>query len=105
MLPHQPLGGIVTFFVIDLVENKKHRLLKRIDLIKYGMHRIDLHFDLRMRGIDHVHNQIGLCHFFLNESTRWCGSFWINPTVSVINAGSWLGRSTCLVVGSSVAKS
>ena len=41
----------------------------------------------------------------LNASIRLCGSFLINPTVSVSRTFSPLGSSILLVVGSSVAKS
>ena len=39
----------------------------------------------------------------LNASIRWCGSFRINPTVSVRRICCLPGRSSALVVGSSVA--
>ena len=41
-----------------------------------------------------------------NELTSWCGSFWMNPTVSVIMISSLiLGSFIFLVVGSKVANS
>ena len=41
----------------------------------------------------------------LKDATSWCGSFLMNPTVSVTKTFWFFGNSTVRVVGSSVAKS
>ena len=63
-LPRQTLGRVTPFLIINLIKNIEHRLFETANLFEYFVHRLNLHIDLRVRGIDDVYQQIRFHHFF-----------------------------------------
>ncbi len=71
---------------VEFVEDHNHLLTPRAQFLEHHLHRLHLLLVQRMAQVDDVQQQVRLRHLFqrrLDDSIRWWGNCFKNPTVSV----------------------